>query len=190
MHRTTGATGLPERTIAVVGDTGSLSTYVLRIGVRRQIRVGFGRFGGGRPIVVPAADYAYVGSARAERGAASMGYRLVRHATRTDGKPPHAIRAPLLGFFASDVAQPPTEKRLRWHVDYLLDNVAAEIVSVVLMGRDCASEAELAAMMNADPATYPLATGLGAGDDPGSTHLLRVCDDETWWSSLPERLAG
>ena len=94
-------------------------TYLLRVRVSEPIGIAFGRFKGGAPISVSAGDYVYVGSARAPRGAASLSHRLVRHATRSEGKPPHRIRHALIGAYGVPA---PARKRLFWNVDYLLES--------------------------------------------------------------------
>ncbi len=143
---------------------------------------------GGEAIAVPAGECLYVGSARG--GGNAMAHRLVRHATRTGGKPPHGIRASLLELFASDVARSPAGKRLHWHIDYLLDSDHAEVSAAILFGDALGVERDLAARLNADPCTSPIALGLGAQDDRGNTHLLQVVGDDTWWRDLPDRLAS
>ena len=176
--------------VVVIGAEGPgesvQGTYFLRVHVSEPLRIAFGRFKGGAPIPVWPGDYVYVGSARAPRGAASLPHRLVRHATRSDGKPPHRIRDDLIAAYRVPA---PTVKRLFWNVDYLLDKLCVEIDAVLVLPGTARLERGLSAFLARDAQAAPLAEGLGAHDDPGGTHLLRVTGDETWWRELPDRLA-
>jgi len=178
--------------IKFVGTSGQGGTYLLRIAVSRPLPVAFGRFRGGEPVAVPRGTLVYVGSALAEKGAASLARRLLRHATRSGGKPPHHLRAEMLAAFsAAGLAAknlfPKNEKKLRWHIDFLLEETAAEIDRVLVIRSPKRLESVVAAIVAADPRSMPLAAGLGASDTPGETHLFRVPDDEGWWEMLAAR---
>lgn len=157
------------------GDSGTMGAYVLLVRVANSLSIAFGRFREGHPIAVLAGAYVYAGSARGH-GATSLAGRLLRHATRSGGRPPHAIRDDLAARLAAAglVAPLPPAKRLRWHVDYLLDEPAAEIRGVWAIRAAVPLEAALARWLASQPGVVPLAPGLGASDDPGQTHLLRV----------------
>jgi Uri superfamily endonuclease len=107
---------------------------------------------------------------------------------------------------------PPTGKKLRWHVDFLLDEQAAELTAVYLIrtpqenlpevssqkllpgsnlrevGRR-GLETAVARWLLDLPEVAPLVPGLGATDDPGGTHLLHVAAVSDWWSSFPAELS-
>ena len=51
-------------------------------------------------------------------------------------------------------------------------------------------ESRMARLLEKDPATAVLARGLGANDDPGHTHLLKVEASGQWWLNLPAKLAA
>ena len=179
----------PVSPITILGGGGPYGAYVLRIAVERPLLLAFGRFTGGRPIEVPAGECLYVGSAR---GPGGLPPRLLRHATRTGARPPHDIRDAMVAAFARRGwrSRPPSAKRLRWNVDHLLDRAEAEIATAVLLCSPSSGlERRVAALLAADPAVSFLARGLGAHDDPGATHVLRVDADDAWWRALPARLA-
>ncbi len=158
--------------ITIGGDTScSGGVYILWLRVAAPLTVVFGRFGGGRPIAVPAGDYLYVGSALG-----GLSARLLRHATRSGDHPPHTIRAELAGQLAAArlPARLPPAKRLHWHVDYLLDEPDVALVGVWAWRTAAPLESALAEWLAAQPGIVPLAVGLGASDDRGGTHLLRV----------------
>ncbi len=164
--------------ITWLGDGCDTGAYILWLDARSDLAVAFGRFQGGRPVSVPAGAYAYVGSAMGG-GATSLTGRLLRHATRTAGKPPHAIRDELPGQFrvagmGDRPIHPPTAKRLRWHIDYLLDESAIEIAYVTIVRSAERHESALARWLASLPGALPLRSGLGASDAPGETHLFRM----------------
>ena len=156
--------------VVLLGPDLSSGVYVLWIDVRAQCGVCFGRFAGGRPVTLAAGPYLYVGSAMGTRGASTLARRLLRHATRGDGAA-HPVRPAL----QAGVGQlPPGQKRLRWHVDYLLDHPAADLTGILALRTNVPREAELADMLAQQAWIEPVAPGLGASDHRGSSHLLRV----------------
>ena len=175
--------------IVIIGDESQAGTYILRIHLKEATTLRFGRFKKGKLISLPAGTYAYIGSALSEKGATALARRLVRHATRSGDKRPHAIRAQLISEFAKcglgdGNLLPKRGKTLHWNVDFLLDLQSAEIVSVIVIRSPERLERRLAKQLEHDSHTQIIERGLGANDVPGNTHLLRVNADEAWWKSL------
>lgn len=167
--------------IAFWGDAGQRGAYLLWMRAREETVVSFGRFQGGRPVVAAPGWYVYVGSAMGRRGASALAGRLLRHATRAGGQPPHAIRESMVRAFTaaglgSIPLRPPSLKRLRWHIDYLLDVPVVELEQVTVIRAEARLESALARQLAALPGASPLLAGLGAGDAPGETHLLRLAN--------------
>lgn len=177
--------------ISFLGEADRGGIYLLRVHVDAPIRVTFGRFQGGRPISVLPGNYLYIGSALGQRGATSLAGRLLRHATRSGSLSPHAIRPCLgdqlqeVGLLAHHGAGLPRTKRCFWHIDYLLDQLEAEITQIIALRTPHRLEARLARKIAADPVLAVVAPGLGASDDPNANHLFRVDAAATWWRSLP-----
>lgn len=176
--------------ITFLGDDSRTGAYILWVNVPADIALTFGRFQRGRPVHVPAGTVAYVGSAMGARGATALAGRLLRHATRSDDRPPHAIRAAMLPAFSaaglgSSALRPPAAKRLHWHIDYLLDEAEVEVARITVIRTAARIESELARRLSALPGVSPLAPGLGASDIRGESHLLRYLDPD-----LPGRVAA
>lgn len=186
--------------ITIGGDSACRGgVYVLHVRLVAPRAVVFGRFRGGQPIAVPAGDIFYVGSALG-----GLAARLLRHATRSavcreahqralpageehakalgyEPGSPHAIRDELAARLAAAglPARLPAAKRLRWHIDYLLDEPDAALVGVWAWRTAEPLESALANQLASQPGIVPVAAGLGAGDDRGRTHLLRVARGES-----------
>jgi Uri superfamily endonuclease len=175
------------KAVVIFGDESLGGIYLLRLRVVRDTAVHFGRFRGGQAITVPAGDCLYVGSAM--RGLAA---RLLRHASRTAVDRPHPIRAEMMAAFVDaglvKAIRPFSPKRLHWHIDYLLEQPALELIQVFVLRSAVRLETAVARQLAQDPATFIIAPGLGARDDPGGTHLLGVRADAAWWRALPLRL--
>ena len=175
--------------IVIIGDDSQAGTYILRIYLRENTTLKFGRFKKGKRISLPAGDYVYIGSALSEKGATSLARRLIRHATRSNHKPPHAIREKMINQFTEcglgprDL-HPKRGKTLHWNVDFLLDLPSAELVNIFAIRSTERLENRLAKQLEQDPHTEIIEPGLGANDTPGNTHLLRIREDKTWWASL------
>ncbi len=178
--------------VVITGSDSQAGTYILRIHLNQDTALQFGRFKKGKLISLPAGDYIYVGSALSDRGSTSLARRLIRHATRNDDKPPHAIREKMMNRFIecglgpSDLL-PKRRKTLHWNVDFLLDLQSAEIVNILAIRSPESLENRIAKRLENDPHTEIIEPGLGANDAPGNTHLLRVRADNTWWVSLADQ---
>jgi Uri superfamily endonuclease len=175
--------------IHIIGDNSQAGTYILRVRLKEDTTLQFGRFKKGKLISLPAGDYTYVGSALSKKGATSLARRLVRHATRSGGKPPHAIRAEMVTQFHDCGLGPPdllpqNGKKLFWNIDFLLDLQSAEVVNVIAMRSPERLEHTIAGLLEHDTDTQIIEKGLGANDAPCNTHLLRVKTDEMWWTSF------
>ena len=179
--------------VDIIGEESQGGTYVLRIGVREDLAMPFGRFRQGKVIDVPVGDCLYIGSALAEKGGVALARRLVRHASRTGDRAPHAMRALLMSRFADaglgdGDLRPRNGKNLHWNVDHLLDRPEAEITRVYAVRSQARLERTIGEMLLADPHTHVLEKGLGANDLSGNTNILRVTAEETWWDDLGRRL--
>lgn len=177
----------------ILGEQSQGGTYLLKISLAQEISLTFGRFRGGKIFTLPAGDYVYIGSALNPRGATSLAPRLLRHATRSGGRP-HPIRERLSDQFREIglgpvTLQPPKSKKLHWNVDYLLEQEAAELVGVWVIRHPARLETEIAHALEADEGTEILIPGLGANDVRGGTHLLQIVGGEVWWEKLTNWLA-
>ena len=183
--------------LTVLGQDVPCGFYVLRIQVKGNLEIPIGRFQGGKKIQVPAGEYIYLGSAMGIKGSATLARRLLRHATRGGSRSPHRIRGAMLSKFKSiglggENLAPPPGKRLFWNVDFLLEQEVTELRQVILVRTGAHLEKTTGRLLESDPCTRILVHGLGAGDAPGNTHLLRLeCPYlDTWWRALPTRLAA
>jgi Uri superfamily endonuclease len=162
--------------IVIRGDGGQSGVYLLAIRVAQDLDLSFGRFQGGRPIHVPAGLVIYAGSARGRGGATALAGRLLRHATRSGSRPAHGLRGELTARFtaAGLVNTTLSPKTLRWHIDYLLDEPAAELVGVFAIRTGDDLESVLVERLIARPDIISFPPGLGASDKHGYSHLMRL----------------
>ena len=94
---------------------------------------------------------------------------------------------PLIGL-ADETIEPPTQKKFKWNIDHLLDLETARLAAVYPVRSSVRMEPHIGDLLEADAKTEIVEEGLGANDRPGSTYLLRVEAEESWWSELPQRL--
>jgi len=157
--------------------------------VHHPLSIRFGRFKRGETIPVSVGDYIYIGSAMGTRGASSLARRLLRHASRTNAENPHVIRAKMLSAFeAAGLGKspllPPAQKRLHWHIDFLLDENAVSLSHIIAIRTDARLESQLAARLAAHPDAFALATGLGASDTRGETHFFGIKNGDAFWDEF------
>ncbi|WP_164926813.1 GIY-YIG nuclease family protein [Chlorobaculum tepidum] len=162
----------------IFGQNSRQGSYILLINLDRAIKVAFGKFRKSEPLELQPSHYLYVGSALGSaKGRFPLASRLLRHASRSDSKPPHAIRSALLELFMSWGYRAPAsrgDKKLHWHIDFLLDREEAELAHVFIFPGAERIEARLAATLAAMPETTPVADRLGAQDAAAGTHLFRI----------------
>ncbi len=177
-------------TVTLCGGNFATGAYVLHCHCQQPLSVTFGRFAFGRPVQLPAGDYLYVGSAMG-RHATSLAARLLRHATRCPPRPPQPMRKELLAALlaAGLAATPPEAKRLRWHIDYLLDDPSVDLSHIWAIRSAESLEVALADWLASQDGLLEVARGLGAGDHPGATHLFRLAPAMSW-SRLLEKLGS
>ncbi|MFX0064620.1 MAG: DUF123 domain-containing protein [Candidatus Hermodarchaeota archaeon] len=179
--------------IIVLGTSSQAGSYILRIKVSEDLHLVFGRFKKGKMIHLPVGEYVYIGSALATKGAMSLALRLVRHATRSGKKPPHKIRSKMIQFFKNielgkDNLLSRKAKNLYWNIDYLLDQMAAELTHVIIIRSHQKLEEKIGKILEREPFTVIIEKGLGANDISGSTHILRTEGDGNWWKVLIQKL--
>ena len=179
--------------IFILGEDSQAGTYVLRIRLKEDTELQFGRFKKGKLISLPAGDYTYVGSALSEKGATSLARRLVRHATRSGDKPPHAIREEMLIQFRECDLGPPNPlpksgKKLFWNIDFMLDLELTEIINVIAIRSPERLENTIAEFLEHNADTQIIEKSLGANDAPSYTHVLRVNPGDMWWTSIAENI--
>lgn len=182
--------------ITCFGDSSRQGTYALFILLSKKLNLSFGRFLGGRKIPLDPGFYLYVGSALGNDPASMpLARRLVRHASRSSGKPPHKIRSQMIRFFknnnlATSNLQPPTGKKLHWHIDYLLDSRYAQIINVSIIRSPLRLENTVSDFAESLDETFIIAPKLGAGDTTRGTHLLGVRNLETCICAFEQKVTS
>jgi Uri superfamily endonuclease len=166
----------------IFGDNYRQGSYILVITVIETLSIVFGRFRNGMPLSVPAGKYLYIGTALGSGTKASpLASRLLRHTARSAGKPVHPVRKDLLDFFAlrnpecnARKHSHQDQKKLHWHVDYLLDRQETSITGIVMILSPLRIEQRLAELIGSMPEVSIIAERLGAQDASKGTHLLRI----------------
>ncbi|MEI6847964.1 MAG: DUF123 domain-containing protein [Chlorobiaceae bacterium] len=175
---------MSEEQFTIFGNKYRMGTYILLIQVSKPFQLAFGRFQNGALIRIPDGDYLYIGSALGrEKSGSSLAMRLIRHTSRSSSKAPHQIRATLLKCFSENEftensAKATPAKKLRWHIDYFLDQTETEITHIVMVRSPIKLEQKLAELLQSTNLTSLLAPRLGAGDNRNSTHLLKITDQK------------
>lgn len=161
----------------IFGNKYHMGSYILLIRVSSPIELAFGRFQQGRVFAIPKGDYLYIGSALGE--GTPLAHRLCRHASRSGIKPNHKIRAVMMHRFVEEElmekdAKKISDKKLRWHIDYLLDRTEAEITHVVIIRSPIRLEQKLSDFLDSLQETSAIAPRLGAQDARSGTHILCI----------------
>lgn len=175
---------MSRRHFTIFGTNYRSGSYILLIHLSCSLQLAFGRFQQGKHFTLSKGDYLYIGSALGGgKAGAPLARRLIRHASRSGGKAPHAIQAAMMKLFSEEhftgnSAIEASEKKLRWHIDYLLDHKEAEIDHVVIIRNPLRVEEKLSMLLEPLPETALIAPRLGAQDTRNSTHLLRITNRE------------
>jgi len=177
----------PEKTIpagqfTLAGGTERQGTYLLFIRLAQSVQLTFGSFRKGKPLLLQAGCYLYLGSALGKgTNAYPLARRLMRHASRTADRKPHTIHKALQQLLLDNGLAPETpptaaEKKPHWHIDYLLDRPESDIFHILIIRSAEKLEPVLARHLEAAPETSVPAARLGAQDTKNSTHLLYCTD--------------
>jgi Uri superfamily endonuclease len=185
---------MSRQQFTIFGSKYRSGSYILLIHLSSSLHLAFGRFQQGKLFPVSAGDYLYIGSALGggKRGA-PLARRLIRHASRSGKKDPHIIRTAIMTLFSEDTCtenSKPPEKKLRWHIDYLLDLQEAQIDHIIIIRSPLKLELKLSELLEPLPETSLLASRLGAQDTRNSTHLLRITNRERILDLLGEKIPG
>ena len=172
-----------------------VGAYILHIRSRRSAQIQVGRYNGGRPVNFAEGHYLYVGSAMGAGDGLYLPRRLVRHATRSAGLPPHACRDCLLAHFAkaglsADRLTPSSSKRLFWNIDYLLNHAEAELQDILYFRSENRLEFAIAQRLESRGNTHAPAPGLGAHDHRGHTHFLAISGGSRAWTDCSQDLVA
>lgn len=163
--------------LTIFGPPDRQGSYILSIRIDKPVSVAFGKFRNGEPVALEPGRYLYVGSALGgAKGRFPLASRLLRHASRSGGRD-HALREELSELFAGWGYQPParkSQKKLHWHIDYLLDCAEAELDHAFIFPGPSRLEPQLARLLAAMPETSVVADRLGAQDAASGTHFFRV----------------
>ena len=166
--------------IQCFGNDSTQGTYALFIYLSNKLNLRFGNFLGGRHFSLDPGYYVYIGSALGTKSSVMpIARRLVRHASRSNGKPPHEVRDYMIRYFkknklAAANLRPPTDKKLHWHIDYLLDSLDTRIVKACIICSPLRLEGALSDLALSLDETFVIVRGLGARDFRNSTHFLGV----------------
>ena len=175
---------MSELQFTLFGNKYRMGSYILMIHLSRPQQLAFGRFRHGELVTLTEGDYLYIGSALGgEKAGAPLARRLLRHASRSGSLNPHTIRTAMMTLFLENNFMEkntiePSEKKLRWHVDYLLELREAEIDHIVIIRSPVRLEQKLSELLESLPETSLVAPRLGAQDTRNSTHLLRFTNRE------------
>ncbi len=169
-------------------------TYLLVIYLSQPQHITFGRFKSGKPVLMQQGYYLYAGSAMGNcKGADPLVRRLLRHATRSGGKSPHRIRKAMLAKFGQENPDkkkpvPPVEKKLRWHIDFLLDNRYASITGIYGIRSSTRHESALSSYIESLKEISVPVKGLGASDMKHETHLVFMSSPDECLSAIVQRI--
>jgi len=178
------------------GSNERQGTYLLFISLSKPVQLAFGRFMKGKKLLLPAGYYLYLGSALGKGdNAFPLARRLLRHTSRSGNRKPHAIGKKLWRVLrknrvAGDTAHCIRQKKLHWHIDYLLDRAESRIFHIVIIRSAEKLEAALSRYLDAHPKTSVLALRLGAQDTKNSTHLLQCTEPDALLEELRRDLPG
>lgn len=183
-------TGPSQPPIVVMGAGPWAGAYLLTLTLSAACAVRFGRFAQGKPLPLAPGVYVYIGSAQGAAQRMPLLRRIHRHLIRTAPRPPQRIVADWQAFLTQQklCLPAPSPKRLRWHIDYLLEEPACEVVQVTLIPSSHAIEQRLTEVLETLPGMQPAAPGLGASDHPGHTHLLQWQGTQTAWDNWQHAL--
>ena len=171
---------MADSDFTLFGNNHRMGSYLLLIHLSKSVELAFGMFRKGKLFTIPEGDYIYIGSALGKnRSGSPLARRVIRHTSRSGGKKHHRIRDTMLNLFSEKKIIlsreiNPSAKKIRWHIDYLLDLSEAEITHIVLIRSPMRIEQKLSELLEKLEETSLIAPRLGAQDTRNSTHILKL----------------
>ncbi|MEI6638614.1 MAG: DUF123 domain-containing protein [Chlorobium sp.] len=178
------------------GSSHRMGSYILLFHITSTVQLAFGRFQQGKLFEIPEGDYIYLGSALGgTKSGSPLARRVIRHTSRTGGKPHHRIRETMQNLFSEKTVMgtreiKPSAKKLRWHIDYLLDLPEAEITHIVLIRSPLRIEQKLSELLEHLDEISLIAPRLGAQDTKASTHILKLTGSDQILEVLHTNIPG
>ncbi len=157
------------------GSMVQSGTYILVIDVRADISIRIGKSNKRQNIEFPEGTYIYIGSAMGKKGASSLGNRLIRHVSRSNGID-HKIKPLLIKYFNKEGINHTnnSKKTLFWNIDYLLEKINVEVTNIICKRSDIPLEKMWSEYLECYPNTFIISRGFGANDHKGHTHLIGI----------------
>ena len=179
--------------ITILGSPGVQGGYLLRIQVESPCRIIFGRHNHCRRIYIGSGVYMYLGSAMGIRGSTSLPCRVMRHVIRSGQRPSHKIRDVLRTYLvenklADNRIEAIRNKRLHWHVDYLLDHENSDLTHIMLLCNQYRIERYVYTVLSNKKEVEIIEPGLGASDTQNKTHLWKLHETDGFWRLLVREL--
>lgn len=176
--------------VCCIIETGRwVGAYGLHLRYASAARVCVGRYNRGSAVDMGKGDYVYVGSAMGPGDGLHLPKRLIRHAMRSEGAPPHSCRDALFAHFAASGLSPDhlrsrSFKRLHWNIDYVLDHDNTDLIDVFYVRSERRLEHDLVRILETCPDAHAPFPGLGAHDHPGHSHFFRLADAARSWHNV------
>lgn len=187
---------MADTDFTLFGNNDRMGSYLLLIHLSMSVELAFGMFQKGKLFTIPEGDYIYIGSALGNnRSGSPLARRVIRHTSRSGGKKHHRIRDTMLNLFSEKkfIANSeinPSAKKIRWHIDYLLDLSEAEITHIVLIRSPLRIEQKLSELLEQLDDTSLIAPRLGAQDTKNSTHILKLTNRKRILEVLHTKIPG
>ena len=187
---------MADSDFTLFGNNDRMGSYLLLIHLSKSVELAFGMFQKGKLFTIPKGDYIYIGSALGKnRSGSPLARRVIRHTSRSGGKKHHRIRDTMLNLFSEKEFIINREinssaKKIRWHIDYLLDLSEAEITHIVLIRSPMRIEQKLSELLEKLDETSLIAPRLGAQDTRKSTHILKLSNQKRILEVLHTHIPG
>ncbi len=177
---------IPHPTVSsITRDECWIGAYVLHIDVVKSIAVRAGRYNGGGPIHLHKGRYLYVGSAMGNANGLYLPKRLLRHSRRSRAGHEHACYTILRSHFVDlNIDERrlvhSSIKKLRWNIDYVLDNEAVELSAVTYVQSMDRLENIIVEQLEQNESASAPYLGFGAHDHPGHSHFFALTSNFDW----------
>lgn len=188
---------MADSDFTLFGNNDRMGSYLLLIHLSKSVELAFGMFQKGKLFTIPKGDYIYIGSALGKKNTSGspLARRVIRHTSRSGGKKHHRIRDTMLNLFSEKEFIINREinssaKKIRWHIDYLLDLSEAEITHIVLICSPMRIEQKLSELLEKLDETSLIAPRLGAQDTRKSTHILKLTNQKRILEVLHTQIPG
>ena len=81
-----------------------------------------------------------------------------------------------------------SEKKIHWHIDYILEPVQVDLQDALIIGNANVYENDIVQLLLAEDEVIIPFNGIGSSDSNHPSHFFKIPESINWWKLLAEKI--